>query len=61
MRSKREIKQKMTKIADKMVDYQKQYSGLNQIDLLSGEGNELKEEINKIKGALFAFKWVLEK
>ena len=61
MKNKRQIKDKAVHIYKKMKELEEKRSKLNQIDLLSSEGNKLTEEINKIKGALWAFKWVLEK
>ena len=38
----------------------KEYSGLGQIDMLSGTGNQLQEKINRLHGKIEALKWVLE-
>lgn len=61
MKNKRQIKDKAVHIYKKMKELEEKRSKLNQIDLLSSEGNQVTEEINKIKGALWAFKWILEK
>lgn len=61
MKNKRQIKDKAVHIYKKMKELEEKRSKLNQIDLLSSEGNKLTEEINKIKGALWAFKWILTK
>jgi hypothetical protein len=38
---------------------EKKYSGLCQIDMLSGEGSQLQETINRLKGEIKAYNWVL--
>jgi hypothetical protein len=45
------IKQKIVK--------EQQYSNLHQIDMLSGEGNQLQKEINILEGEIKSLKWVL--
>ena len=61
MKNKADIRKKTLKLTQKLYEYEDEYKKLSQIDLGSGEGNSLREEINKIKGALAAFKWILEK
>ena len=35
------------------------YNKLDQISMCNDEGNKLREKINKIKGEINAFKWIL--
>jgi len=39
----------------------REHDALNQIDMLSGEGNALRESMNQLKGQITALNWVLQK
>ena len=39
---------------------QKEHEDLGQIDMLSGSGSKLREEINILKGEIKALNWILK-
>lgn len=44
----------------KIIIKKREHSALSQIDMLSGEGSKLREQINKLKGIANALEWVVE-
>ena len=42
-----------------LANLRKEHNKLDQISMLSGEGSELLEKINKTEGQIEAFKWIL--
>lgn len=60
MKREWEILDKYHGLDVKLKKKQNEYIGLDQISMGSGEGNEILSEINKIKGEIKAFKWVLD-
>lgn len=61
MKSKTNIRNKIMFLTGEQRNLQNKYSSLNQIDLQSGEGITLFEEINRISGAINALYWVIDK
>jgi hypothetical protein len=59
MKSKKEIEDEIEDCKIRMVECELKHKSLNQIDMLSGEGSELRGRINKYKGKIEALKWVL--
>jgi len=56
--SKLVIKQKVKKLQSDLYFLRKQYSALSQIDMLSGEGNELLQKINVLRGEVDCLNWI---
>lgn len=54
----KEIKERCDMKVEELRIAEKEYSKLDQIGMLSGEGNNLQEQINKAKGQIRAFNWV---
>jgi hypothetical protein len=52
----------------KQIDYlqtdliicKRQHNNLNQIDMLSADGNRLREKINMTKGMILALEWIVQ-
>jgi uncharacterized protein YoxC len=61
MKTRTDIYEQVIKVKSKLEEYERQYGELNQIDMLSGEGNDLLEKINKLKGEINGLEWVLKK
>ena len=59
MRTKEEILNMLADILKNKYQLEEKYKSLHQIDRLSGEGNQLIENINKFEGKIQALKWVL--
>ena len=60
MKTKTEIEEELKSQSFYLIENMEKHSKLNQIDMLSGEGNTLRESINKTKGFINALKWVLK-
>lgn len=59
MKSTTQIEKQIHFFEGQLHKYQEEYSDLNQIDMLSGTGNQLLERINRYIGYIKALKWVL--
>ena len=59
MKTPEEIFERIKWLCSEKEGLERQYSNVNQIDMLSGEGANLREAINIKKGMLKALSWVL--
>ena len=60
MKTKLEILILMEKLVYQKADLEDKYRKLNQIDMLSREGNQLKKDINPLQGYINALNWVIK-
>lgn len=59
MKSYEKIKAMLSHHSAQVVALKREHNSLDQISMLSGEGNKLREEINQSKGIVRALNWVL--
>ena len=60
MKTPEEIREQIKFAKDQLSNSRDNYSKLHQIDMLSQEGNILRELINQVKGEIKALEWVLD-
>ena len=60
MKTKLEILILMEKLVYQKADLEDKYRKLNQIDMLSREGNQLQKDINTLQGYINALNWVIK-
>ena len=60
MKTKLEILILMEKLVYQKADLEDKYRKLNQIDMLSREGNQLKKDINTLQGYINALNWMIK-
>jgi hypothetical protein len=59
MKTKEQIKSEIEYFETMLLENQTKHSQLGQIDMLSGEGSNLRKRIAKTEGKIEALKWVL--
>lgn len=60
MKTETNIREELSSVIKKLKTKEFLHSELSHIDMLSGEGATLREEINKLKGKIEAYKWIIE-
>ena len=60
MKGRFEIKCRILELEKSLNDMKDKYSRMHQIDILSGDGNKMREAMNKTQGKIDVLKWVLE-
>jgi len=60
MQRELDIKMELAGSKEQLEIQEKKYSKMHYMDMQSGEGNQLREYINNLKGRIWALKWVLE-
>jgi predicted nuclease with TOPRIM domain len=61
MKTRTDIYEHRIQVKLKLEELERQHNELSQIDMLSGEGNYLREKINKLKGEIIGLDWVITK
>jgi len=59
MKTKNEIEREIIYAKQDLEQQIKKHDNLSQIDMLSGEGSEIRAKINKLKGKIETLNWVL--
>jgi len=59
MKTKNEIEREIMYAEQDLERQIEKHSQLSQIDMLSGEGSEIRAKINKLKGKIETLNWVL--
>lgn len=60
MKTEQEIQFRLNTCEGMLERKEREYSALNQIDMLSAEGNALRESMNQLKGQIKALNWAKE-
>ena len=60
MKGRFEIKLSILELEKDLNSAKDKYSRMGQIDMQSGDGNQMREIMNKSQGEIDALKWVLE-
>lgn len=59
MKTKNEITASVASLKMRLAELEEKYSSLHQIDMIGREGALLKENINNIKGQIYALEWII--
>lgn len=60
MKTEIQIKQELYENQHKLIILKAQHDQLHQIDMLSADGSNLREQINKHKGKIEVLEWILK-
>ncbi len=60
MKSDQQIINEIERLEFELIKVKNKYDNLDQISCLSGEGNNLRKQINEISGAIKSLKWVIK-